>query len=129
PYFAVVALDGDHMGRILGWDSTKLGGRAEQFHQRVSQILTGFADVLRSPSSPALNLRAIDYELPESRTKPQLIYAAGEDGLLVCDPRDAVNLADRISLSYERRFKDPKEGMTSFVPTAEAFTMSAALIF
>lgn len=129
PYFAVVALDGDHMGRILGWDSTNLSGRAEQFHQRVSQILTDFADALRSPASPALNLRAIDYELPEGRTKPQLIYAGGEDVLLVCDPRDAVPLADRISLSYERRFKDPKEGVTSFVSNAEAFTMSAAIIF
>lgn len=119
PYFALVALDGDRMGKILRRDHVPPEG-AEPFHRRVSEILTAFAKSLRTDDSPALNLAAIGYQLPNERKQtPQLIYAGGEDVLFVCDPRDAIPIADAIRRTY----------IQAFASESEVFTISAAIIF
>ncbi|MFY9825291.1 MAG: type III-B CRISPR-associated protein Cas10/Cmr2 [Thermoanaerobaculia bacterium] len=125
PYFALVKLDGDRMGSILGLDSSKiLGGDLEGFHREVSKALTEFADGLRIENSADLNL-AILGNLPIKRP-PQLIYAGGDDVLLICDPRDALPLVRRIRERYLAAFKDAR----TFLKAAdELFTISAAVLF
>jgi len=104
PYFALVAMDGDRMGDILGWQAEAVvGGDVEAFHREVSRVLTGFARDLRQPGSQALKLATLGGGC--AGVPPQLIYAGGEDVLFVADPRDALPLALRIRELYRQRFR------------------------
>lgn len=105
PYFAIVAMDGDRMGDILGWQEDAVAsGDVEAFHREVSKILTGFAEALRSPHGRDLNLGALGGHVCKG-APPQLIYAGGEDVLFVADARDALPLARAIRQLYRQRFE------------------------
>ncbi|MBW8878463.1 MAG: hypothetical protein JF614_26180 [Acidobacteria bacterium] len=126
PYFALVKLDGDRMGRILSLDSSQVqGGKLEGFHREVSKALTEFADGLRIKNSADLNLTALENP-PIAKRPPQLIYAGGDDVLLVCDPRDALPLVRSIRERYLAAFKDARPYLKE---TGEPFTISAAVLF
>lgn len=100
PYFALVQLDGDHMGKLLGWGPDRVrGGDVEAFHGALSRGLHAFARQLASPHAPHLATDALGMEVRGLRT-PELIYAGGDDVLLVCDPRDAIPAARAIRERY-----------------------------
>jgi hypothetical protein len=129
PYYALVCMDGDKMGRTLGTDAAKLkGADLEGFHREVSETLIRFADGLRNPAGADLRLDGLNVR-PRGR-HPQLIYAGGEDVVFICDPRDALPLAKAIRERYramfkgvaEKCFKDGVEGW-------KRFTLSAGILF
>jgi CRISPR-associated protein Cmr2 len=125
PYLALVMMDGDRMGRMLGLGPEAVrGGDLEHFHREVSRVLTGLAQGLRRPNSPDLNLAALDDYEPQGQP-PQLLYAGGDDVLFVCDPRDALPLVDRLRAHYLKRFERVQELLVSGDP----FTVSAAVLF
>jgi CRISPR-associated protein Cmr2 len=127
PYFALVKLDGDRMGSILSLDSNEIhGGDLEGFHREVSKALTEFAYGLRIKNSADLNLAILGNPPIEKKRPPQLIYAGGDDVLLVCDPRDALPLVRRIRERYVAAFKDARVFLKA---TDELFTISAAVLF
>jgi len=104
PYLALVAMDGDHMGRILGWDAERIrGGKVESFHRTLSRVLAGFANSLRSTRDASVRLDSLEPR-PRlvGRQRPQLIYAGGDDVVLVCSPQDALPLARAIREHYRR---------------------------
>jgi CRISPR-associated protein len=96
PYFAVVTMDGDRLGAALSGDSD-LSVSLANVQTRLSSALTEFATGLRSPNSTDLNV-----ELKEKRkgTKPQLVYAGGEDVIFLADPRDALDAAVAVRSRY-----------------------------
>ncbi|MBI5576797.1 MAG: hypothetical protein HY896_10605 [Deltaproteobacteria bacterium] len=129
PYFAVVSMDGDNMGRVLGWDASRVHN-VEGFHRRVSEILTAFAERLRTAGSPELNLATLKYT-PKGDKPPQLVYAGGEDILFICGPRDALPLAKAIREEYRRSF-DGDSDLRDLVKDAvniRKFTISAGILF
>lgn len=125
PYLALVKMDGDRMGRMLGLGPDAVrDGDLETFHHEVSRVLTELAQVLRRPNSPDLNLAALDDYQPQGQP-PQLLYAGGDDVLFVCDPRDALPLVDRLRLHYLKRFEPVRQRLAGGDP----FTVSAAVLF
>jgi len=108
PYVAVVKMDGDQMGQVLGWGAGTVRGSVEKFHMVVSKVLTDFTKDLRSPSAGVLNLNALESYLNGYKLvghNPALVYAGGEDVLFVSDPRDALPLALAIRSKYRGDFK------------------------
>jgi hypothetical protein len=106
PYYALVAMDGDHVGRLLGWGAGQVtGGDLAGFHRTLSQILTAFAGSLRSEKTARLALDALVPHLPETShdAEAYLVYAGGEDVLFYCHPRDAVPLARAVRELYRQR--------------------------
>jgi CRISPR-associated protein Cmr2 len=100
PYFALVQLDGDHMGKVLGWGPERVrGSEVEAFHAALSRGLHTFARQLASPQAPHLATDALGIKV-RGRQTPELIYAGGDDVLLVCDPRDAIPAARAIRERY-----------------------------
>jgi hypothetical protein len=99
PYFAIVSMDGDRMGEVLGW-SKEVRGDVERFHRDLSEALLEFTESLRSPGDAGLDLKTLDVKLHQDHRSPQLIYAGGEDVLFVCDPRDALRLAWAVRKRY-----------------------------
>jgi len=132
PYFAVVAMDGDNMGRILGWQADRIRGDVENFHIKVSEILTNFASDLRKSGEPALNLDTLKHFMPAdfapASQAPQLIYAGGEDVLFICNPRDALPIAQGIRNKYREMFKEVK-ALLKDSEDCNRFTISAAILF
>lgn len=128
PYFALVKMDGDRMSRILSLRSEKIvGGDLEGFHREVSRALVQFADGLRIDNSADLNLESLDNPpIAQVERPPQLIYAGGDDVLLVCDPRDALPLVCRIRERYLAAFETAR---TYLKTQDEPFTVSAAVLF
>ncbi len=122
PYFALVTMDGDRLGEKLSGENLSPGEDLRGLQEKISAALSTFAETLKTPGSPALNLAPLGIKLPEGRRKPQLIYAGGEDVLFVSDPRDALELARCIRGLYIRCFKakelDPNH-----------YTLSAAVVF
>lgn len=126
-YFAIVSMDGDYMGRILGCGPDEIhGADVEAFHRKVSQILTEFANSLRTASSSDLNLENLAPCVLQGRP-PQLIYAGGEDVLFVCDPRDATHLAKLVREKYRTDFAAIKE-LLAKEADYRRFTISAAIL-
>jgi CRISPR-associated protein Cmr2 len=129
PYFAIVAMDGDRMAEILGWREDRLASRdAEAFHRDLSRALSGFAASLRTAGSADLNLEALRRAPLRGRRNPQLVYAGGEDVLLVCDPRDALGLAWKIRDAYREALRPVVERHAS-PDDRRRFTISAAVLF
>ena len=124
PYLALVKMDGDRMGRILSLGPTAVRGELEQFHRKVSEVLTGLAQGLRLEGSPDLNLAKLDNYEPQGE-RPQLLYAGGDDVLFVCDPRDALEVVARLRKHYLNEF-EPLQGLVAAGPR---FTVSAAVLF
>ncbi|HEX7185875.1 MAG TPA: type III-B CRISPR-associated protein Cas10/Cmr2 [Thermoanaerobaculia bacterium] len=128
PYFALVKMDGDRMGGILGLGPDLVtGGDLETFHRAVSKALTEFARDLRLGNSPDLNLETLGGYEPRGEA-PQLIYAGGDDALLVCDPRDALPLVSLLREHYQRSFASVRD-LFQRPEDRERFTSSAAVIF
>lgn len=124
PYLALVKMDGDRMGRILGLGpEALLDGDLERFHREVSEVLTGLAKGLRLEASPDLNLEKLGGYEPRGE-RPQLLYAGGDDVLFVCDPRDALPLVERLREHYLREFEPVKR-----LVIGTDFTVSAAVLF
>lgn len=132
-YVAIVSMDGDNLGHILGWPPRRIaGGDVEAFQRALSRVLSSFAADLRGTNLPPLNLACLQSELGKrilSSNPPQLIYAGGEDVLFVSDVRDAIPLARAIRQKYQH---DCREGMKGLlVDTADLgkFTISAGVLF
>jgi CRISPR-associated protein Cmr2 len=121
PYFAVVTMDGDNLGKRLMGTPAMSGPRLEEYQRDVSHVLSTFAEKLRTKSSAALNLANLVESLAPDHP-PQLIYAGGEDVLFVADPRDAIPMAAAIQRLYSSMF-DAKPGLSS-----KDFTISAAVV-
>ncbi|HEX3126730.1 MAG TPA: type III-B CRISPR-associated protein Cas10/Cmr2 [Thermoanaerobaculia bacterium] len=125
PYLALVKMDGDRMGRMLGLGPEAVrDGDLEAFHREVSRVLTGLAQGLRRTNSPDLNLAALGGYEPQGQP-PQLLYAGGDDVLFVCDPRDALPLVDLLRAHYLERFEPVRLRLAGGDP----FTVSAAVLF
>lgn len=129
PYFALVALDGDKMGEILGWDTELRPGRAREFHAAISRALAGFADELRGEKSQNLNLAALALrDLPGRH--PQLVYAGGDDVILLADLRAALPVARAIRARYLERLRGPEVvAELADADTARRITTSGAILF
>lgn len=126
-YFALVKVDGDRMGDVLARDEARVrDGAVEELHREVSSALAGFADSLRS-GTPTLNLAALGATKPHGKA-PQLIYAGGDDVLVVCDPRDALELARRLHASYEAALAPLRASLVG-EGLEQAFTVSGAVLF
>lgn len=127
PRFALVMMDGDHMGSILSRGAGEVQGDLEDFHREVSEVLSRFAGSLRKSDSVDLNLTPLGYRPIDPDKAPQLIYAGGDDVLFICDPRDAIPVTRRLrDLFYVRSF-DKVRGL---LRSAEnSFTISAAILF
>jgi len=130
PYVAVVKMDGDQMGQVLGWDEDRVRGNIESFHRAVSEALTGFATALRSSDAGALNLGVVTPFLNGYNLlghDPALIYAGGEDVLFVCDPRDALPLALAIRSAYCQDMRSKKVSDLLGEADLARLTISAAI--
>ncbi|MGH9360974.1 MAG: Cas10/Cmr2 second palm domain-containing protein [Thermoanaerobaculia bacterium] len=126
PYFALLKVDGDRMGEVLARGEEQVqGGRVEDLHRAVSSALADFADSLRTWNA-SLNLTALDRYEPAGKT-PQLIYAGGDDVLVVCDPRDALPLAQRLQEKYEAALGPLRAMLVG--DGVSAFTLSGAALF
>ncbi len=124
PYFAIVSMDGDRMGEVLGWPEDKIvDGKIEKFHERLSRALLEFADGLRTQGSAQLNLKA-----PDAQRAPQLIYAGGEDVLFVCDPRSALKLAWQVRSRYLEALR-PLRSLLKDPEDVKRLTISAGILF
>jgi CRISPR-associated protein Cmr2 len=127
-YFAFVKMDGDRMGSLLGLPQEKIVGEdLEAFHREVSQALSQFAEGLRLDDSADLRVQELQGFTPTGPS-PQLLYAGGDDVLLVCDPRDALDLVSRLRDRYTRAFEGAR-GMLVDSADRERFTISAAILF
>lgn len=82
PYFVILSMDGDHMGKTLG----KLS-RVEQ-HRSFSQTLANFA-------------RNQVIEIVEDTSLGRVVYAGGDDVLALLPIRDALEIADRLRQDFE----------------------------
>lgn len=127
PYYAMVCMDGDKMGRALGAEPSELeSGDLEGFHKEVSRTLVNFADSLRVNNGADLNL--LDLSVVLRGECPQLIYAGGEDVVFVCDPRDALPLAKALRQRYVGSFE--RIAKTLLKPSSRIkFTVSAAVLY
>lgn len=126
PYLALIKMDGDRMGRILGLGPEAVrDGDLERFHHEVSRVLTALAKELRLEGSPDLNLAKLGGYEPQGE-RPQLLYAGGDDVLFVCDPRDALPLVERLRAHYLHEFREVQELV---VDKENSFTVSAAVLF
>jgi hypothetical protein len=127
PYFAVVAMDGDQMGQVLGWGEERMKGKdVEAFHSQLSRCLSSFADSLRTPTA-TLQLAGFK-DTRWWNPAPQLIYAGGEDVLLICHPRAAIAIAREI----RDRYLDYCHGLAGLLANdrdVERLTISAAVLF
>jgi CRISPR/Cas system-associated protein Cas10 (large subunit of type III CRISPR-Cas system) len=131
-YVAVVSMDGDNLGTILGWPADRINGRdAEKFQRALSTALSKFASDLQGGTAPALNVKSLEPFLggkPLSARGPQLIYAGGEDVLFVCDVRDALNLAQAICLKYRDICRTAVLPLLADVDDIGKFTISAGIL-
>jgi len=126
-YFALLKVDGDRLGKVLSRGPEEVRDeRVEELHRDVSSALARFADALRS-GTPNLNLIPLGGYAPAGKA-PQLIYAGGDDVLVVCDPRDALPLALRLRASYEKELV-PLRDLLVGAGAEEAFTVSGAVLF
>lgn len=121
PYFALVTMDGDQLGKALsgaGLSGPDLAGRQE----RISTRLKEFAEALHRPGSAELRLDLLGLKDKLAGRLPQLIYAGGDDVLFVSDPRDALPVAAAVRNFYVSLLADESS-------PGEPLTISAAIVF
>jgi CRISPR-associated protein Cmr2 len=99
PYYAVVQMDGDNMGMILG------ASKSEEDHEKISQALSNFA-------------RKDAPEIVEQRYPARLVYAGGDDVLAFAplardatdknrgQPLSVLELVDELQSGYQRQVRD-----------------------
>lgn len=127
-YFALLNMDGDHMGDILGWDAEMVkNGDLAEFHRAVSQALIQFSCDLRDERPWILNLGPKEFDR-QGKT-PQLVYAGGEDVMVVCDPRDALAVAAAIRQRYLEALAPVADLLAEPHIFADTFTISAAILY
>lgn len=126
PYIAVVKMDGDKMGEVLGW-SDILSASAEDFHKKVSEALSRFSEDLHGDPASKLNLAALGNYKCRGKETPALIYAGGDDVLFVCDPRDGLPLARLIREKYRKDFQAVKDIVGE--ERYRKLTISAGILF
>lgn len=130
PYFALVALDGDRMGQVLGWVDEVEKGQLRSFHGALSQALGEFAAGLRRPGkSQDLDLQALGLAERGFRPTPQLIYAGGDDVLLLCDVRAALPVARAIRKAYVSRLRDAARPFVADAGLLDPLTTSGAILY
>lgn len=130
-YFALIALDGDRMGDVLNWSDDKVRGDLETFHRVLSQALTDFAESLRGTRPWQLATERLGLEEGVDLRKgksPQLVYAGGEDVMVVCDPRDAVAIARKIRDLYTQALAPVADCLSKPEDLAK-LTLSGAILF
>lgn len=130
PYVALVEMDGDRLGRLLGLPGSEIeGGDVRGFHREVSEALTRFAGKLRSADSQDLNLESLCWAPPcHHNSRPQLIYAGGEDVRFVCDPRHALPLAHAVKELYEEEVSARVAALLLSPERREKLSISAAIL-
>ena len=135
-YVAVVAMDGDKMSEILALGPEKItGGRVEEFHRAVSKVLGDFARDLRrqqvrEPLQKAqldLEFLGIDSKAPEKH-EPQLIYAGGDDVLVVCAPADALPVARAVRERFLERVQTLRDHLDN-PADLDRLTISGAIVY
>lgn len=129
PYVALVACDGDRMGQVLAWGGKRISGEVESFHRALSDALSDFALSLRSddPSRRTdLNLGTLGL-ISRAARAPQLIYAGGDDVLVVCAPEDALPVARAL----EKHYRASLQGLSTHLAPADLgrLTLSAAILY
>lgn len=130
PYFALVALDGDRMGQVLGWVDEVKAGQLRAFHGALSGALGKFAADLRLPGdSQELNLSALGLDKKGFRPAPQLIYAGGDDVLLLCDVRAALPVARAIREAYVSRLRQAAAPFLADAKFVARLTTSGAILY
>ncbi len=126
-YFALVAMDGDHMGDVLTWEAKRLVGEdLEAFHRAVSRALSAFSESLRGSQPWILDCERLGVA-PIGKT-PQLVYAGGEDVMIVCDPRDALPIARAVRRRYVEALQTVRPLLVEEADF-EQLTISAAILF
>ena len=139
-YVAVVSLDGDRMSEILALGPDDLETPDVQaFHRAISTALRTFAQELRKPGSndslqnAQLDLRFLELESEIARrtpfpNRPQLIYAGGDDVLVVCAPADALPVARKIR---ERYLEHMRTALASYLDESRLakLTLSGAILY
>lgn len=139
PYVALIELDGDNMGKILSWGTNAIKGGdegVERFQRELSQRLAGFARDLRPAQDPRDDLFRAQLDLdrlgirskaPEKK-RPQLIYAGGDDVLVVCTPRDALPVARALRERYTAALA-PLVDLLEEPERIQELTISGAILF
>lgn len=128
PYFALLKMDGDRMGSTLSLGPEAVaGGDLEGFHKAVSIALSRFAEGLHLEGSNFLKEAELPGFQSKGRERPQLLYAGGDDVLVVCDPRDALPLAIRLRERYRSVFDDARKLLVD--GGKDRFTLSGAVLF
>jgi len=129
PYVALVACDGDRMGEVLSWGPDRVQGESADFHQALSKSLSRFARSLRS-TEPGnlthLNLESLGHT-SKAGLPPQLIYAGGDDVLVVCAPEDALPVARKINAHYRETLR----GLAEFLAPRDLqlLSLSGAILY
>ncbi len=102
PYFALIAMDGDRMGAAL----KKIESKME--HRKFSKRLAEFSEKKINDVLKKFPLKQDGDQKPE-KLKPQLIYAGGDDVLVMCPADIALDLAEALRnafLDVMKEFKD-----------------------
>lgn len=129
PYVALVACDGDRMGQVLAWGDGRVRGEVEDFHRALSDALSNFARSLRSTDRnnlTHLNLQTLDLT-SRAAQPPQLIYAGGDDVLVVCAPEDALPVARALDRHYRRTLAEVSDFLSR--RDLERLTLSSAVLY
>jgi hypothetical protein len=128
-YYALVAMDGDRMGDILTWPAERLkDGAMEAFQRAISRALSDFSESLRREQPWVLDLDGLGIAAPAGKW-PQLVYAGGEDVMLVCDPRDALPIARAIRRRYRETLEAVRPLLADDADFERSFTISAGILF
>lgn len=139
PYVALLEMDGDNMGKVLAWGTEEIKGGdegVERFHRELSEHLAEFARTLSSEKGRDdglfraqldLNRLGIKSKAPKKK-RPQLIYAGGDDVLVVCTPRDALPVARALREAYVKALQ-PLAQYLKKQELIHRLTLSGAILF
>lgn len=136
-YVALVSMDGDRMSEILALGPDAIAGRDVQaFHVAVSRALGRFSRALRRKGSSDPRRRAqldldglgIESRASDEGTWPQLIYAGGDDVLVVCAPADALQVAQAIRQRFLAEVANLCEHLTD-PDLLGRLTLSGAIVY
>jgi CRISPR-associated protein Cmr2 len=87
PYYGVLVMDGDHMGKLLG----SVGEQDE--HVNISKTLSHFS-------------RSVAPVIVEQKYPARLVYAGGDDVMALVPLRDMLKLSNEVQQAYQDAMKD-----------------------